>query len=57
MKYPIMFTVVGLFLLSLIASSQQGGESDSVKARWDERYDRDMYIYEQRPCCLSEAEN
>lgn len=49
MKYPIIFTVVGLFLLSLIASSQQGDESELMKARWNERYDRDMYIYGKEP--------
>ena len=49
MKYPIIFTVVGLFLLSPIASSQQGDESELMKARWNERYDRDMYIYGKEP--------
>ena len=52
MKYPIMFTVVGLFLLSLIASSQQGDESELMKARWNERYDRDMYIYGKEPAAF-----
>lgn len=49
MKYPIIFTTVGLFLLSPIASSPEGGESESTKARWNERYDRDMYIYGKEP--------
>ena len=49
MKYPIIFTTVGLFLLSPIASSPEGSESESAKARWNERYDRDMYIYGKEP--------
>ena len=49
MKYLIIFTVVGLFLLSPITSSQQGDESESMKVRWNERYDRDMYIYGKEP--------
>ena len=52
MKYPIIFTVVGLFLLSLIASSQQGDESELMKTRWNERYDRDMYIYGKEPAAF-----
>ena len=52
MKYPIILTTVGLFLLSPIASPQGGGESESTKARWDERYDRDMYIYGKEPAAF-----
>ena len=52
MKYPIIFTTIGLFLLSPIALPQDGGESDSMKARWDERYDRDMYIYGKEPAAF-----
>ena len=52
MKYPIIFTVVGLFLLSPIASSQQGDESELMKARWNERYDRAMYIYGKEPAAF-----
>lgn len=52
MKYPIIFTVIGLFLLSPIALPQDRGESESVKARWDERYDRDMYIYGKEPAAF-----
>ena len=52
MKYPIILTTVGLFLLSLIASPQGGGKSESTKARWDERYDRDMYIYGKEPAAF-----
>ncbi len=52
MKYLIIFTVVGLFLLSLIASSQQGDESELMKARWNERYDRNMYIYGKEPAAF-----
>ena len=52
MQYPIIFTVIGLFLLSPIASSQQGDESELMKARWNERYDRDMYIYGKEPAAF-----
>ena len=52
MKYSIIFMVVGLFLLSLIASSQQGDESELMKARWNERYDRNMYIYGKEPAAF-----
>ena len=52
MKYPIILTTVGLFLLSPIASPQGGGKSESTKARWDERYDRDMYIYGKEPAAF-----
>ena len=52
MKYPLIFTAVGLFLLSPIASPQGGSESESTKARWDERYDRDMYIYGKEPAAF-----
>ena len=52
MIYPIIITTVGLFLLSPIALSQGEGESDSTKARWDERYDRDMYIYGKEPAAF-----
>jgi tellurite methyltransferase len=49
MIYPIILMTVGLFLLSPIASSQGEGESESTKARWNERYDRNMYIYGKEP--------
>ena len=49
MTYPIILMTVGLFLLSPIASSQGEGESESTKARWNERYDRNMYIYGKEP--------
>ena len=52
MKYLIIFTVIGLFLLSSIGLPQDGGESESVKARWDERYNRDMYIYGKDPAAF-----
>lgn len=52
MKYPLIFTTVGLFLLSPIASSEGEGESESAKARWNERYDRDMYIYGREPAAF-----
>ena len=52
MKYPIIFTTVGLFLLSSIASAQVEGESESTKTRWNERYDRDMYIYGKEPAAF-----
>ena len=49
MKYLIIFTVMGLFLFSPIVLTQDGGDSESMKARWNERYDRDMYIYGKEP--------
>ena len=49
MTYPIILMTVGLFLLSPIVSSQGEGESESTKARWNERYDRNMYIYGKEP--------
>ena len=52
MIYPIIIMTVGLLLLSPIALSQGEGESDSTKARWDERYDRDMYIYGKEPAAF-----
>ena len=52
MKYLIIFATIGLFLLSPIALPQDGGESESVKARWDERYDREMYIYGKEPAAF-----
>lgn len=52
MKYLIIFTAIGLFLLSSIALPQDGGESESVKARWDERYGRNMYIYGKEPAAF-----
>ena len=52
MKYPLIFTTVGLFLLSPIASPQDGSESEATKARWDKRYDRDMYIYGKEPAAF-----
>ena len=52
MKYPIILTTVGLFLLSPIASPQDESESEATKARWDERYDRDMYIYGKEPAAF-----
>ena len=52
MKYPIIFTAIGLFLLNPIALPQDGGESESVKVRWNERYDRDMYIYGKEPAAF-----
>lgn len=52
MKYPIILTTLGLFLLSPIASPQDGSESEATKARWDERYDRDMYIYGKEPAAF-----
>ena len=52
MKYPIIFTTVGLFLLSPIALPQDGGDSEATKARWDQRYDRDMYIYGKEPAAF-----
>lgn len=52
MKYPIILTTVGLFLLSPIASPQDESESEVTKARWDERYDRDMYIYGKEPAAF-----
>ena len=54
MIYPIILTTVGLFLLSPIASPQGEGESESAKARWNERYDRDMYIYGKEPAAFLE---
>ena len=51
MKYPIILTTVGLFLLSPIVSSPES-ESESTKARWNERYDRDMYIYGKEPAAF-----
>ena len=52
MKYPIIFTTIGLFLLIPITSSQGEGGSESTKARWDERYDLDMYIYGKEPAAF-----
>ena len=52
MIYPIILTTVGLFLLSPIASSEGEGESESAKARWNERYDRNMYIYGKEPAAF-----
>ena len=52
MKYLIIFTAIGLFLLSSIALPQDGGESESVEARWDERYGRNMYIYGKEPAAF-----
>ena len=52
MKYPIIFTAIGLLLLSPIASSQQEDESESMKVRWNERYDRNMYIYGKEPAAF-----
>lgn len=52
MTYLIILTTVGLFLLSPITSSQGEGESESTKARWNERYDRDMYIYGKAPAAF-----
>ena len=52
MKYPIILTTLGLFLLSPIASPQDESESEATKARWDERYDRDMYIYGKEPAAF-----
>ena len=52
MIYPIILTTVGLFLLSPIAASEGEGESESAKARWNERYDRDMYIYGREPAAF-----
>ncbi len=52
MIYPIILTTVGLFLLGPIALSHGEDESDSTKARWDERYDRDMYIYGKEPAAF-----
>ena len=52
MKYPLIFTTVGLILLSPIASPQDGDESETTKARWDKRYDRDMYIYGKEPAAF-----
>ena len=52
MKYPIIFTTIGLFLLNPIVSAQGEGESEATKARWNERYDRDMYIYGKEPAAF-----
>ena len=52
MKYLIIFATIGLFLISSIALPKDGGESESVKARWDERYDRKMYIYGKEPAAF-----
>ena len=52
MKYPIILMVVGLLLLSPITSWQQKDESESMKARWNERYDRNMYIYGKEPAAF-----
>ena len=52
MKYPIIFTAIGLFLLSPIALPQDGDQSESMKARWNERYDRNMYIYGKEPAAF-----
>ena len=52
MKYPVIFATIGLFLLSPVVLPQDGGESESMKTRWNERYDRDMYIYGKEPAAF-----
>ena len=52
MRHLIISTAIGLLLLSQIASPQPGGDSESTKARWNERYDRNMYIYGVEPAAF-----
>ena len=52
MKYLIIFATIGLFLLNSIVLPEDGGESESMKTRWNERYDRDMYIYGKEPAAF-----
>jgi tellurite methyltransferase len=48
-NYLTIFTITVLLLFNHIAFAQQHGQSVSTKARWDKRYDRDMYIYGKEP--------
>lgn len=52
MRHLIIPAAIGLFLFSQIASTQSEGKSESTKARWNERYDRDMYIYGVEPAAF-----
>jgi SAM-dependent methyltransferase len=52
MKYLIVFISIGLLLLSSIAPTQARGESESMKARWNERYDREMFVYGKEPAAF-----
>ena len=52
MRHLIISTTIGLFLFSQIASPQLEDDSESTKARWNERYDRDMYIYGKEPAAF-----
>ena len=52
MRHLIISTTIGLLLFSQIASTQSAGDTESTKARWNERYDRDMYIYGVEPAAF-----
>ncbi len=52
MKYLTDFISIGLLLLSAIAPTQARGESESMKARWNERYDREMFVYGKEPAAF-----
>ena len=49
MKMTVFLITTMLCITSGTAIAQQKGESMSNKERWDERYDRKMYIYGKEP--------
>ncbi len=52
MKCLTVFISIGLLLLGSIDQTQTRGDSESMKARWNERYDRYMYIYGKEPAAF-----
>jgi tellurite methyltransferase len=52
MKNTLILTAAILFLLSIFAAAQQKGKPMSDQERWNQRYDRDMYIYGKEPAAF-----
>ena len=50
MRHLIIPATIGLILFSQVP--QLGGKSESTKARWNERYDREMYLYGKEPAAF-----
>ena len=55
MRFSVIFTLLALVLVASFVTAQEEREAMSIKERWDERYDRDMYIYGKAPTAFLKA--
>jgi SAM-dependent methyltransferase len=49
MKKTIFLIAAILFILSNFVLAQQKGQSKSIKERWNQKYNREMYVYGKEP--------